>query len=169
MLRKVLTGNFPQLSAESCECERSHTVRQKAPCPTFRNFPSSCCMLLQQRIQRSSTLRTVSAGLSAKFSAGLHKISAGLSAQSFRWTSAGLSAGSLHRYVQKIAAKVLENRVPLTRSQGRRALRGPSTLQKLVRQTVGEQMPTNRLTENFQTGFRGPLPGGPFSADMRAA
>ena len=67
-----------------------------------------------------------------------------------------------HRCVQIIAAKVLENPLPLAGPQGRRVLGGPSALQKLVRQTVGEQMFTNRATENFPTGFRrGPLLGGP--------
>ena len=64
-LRKYSWGPSPQLSAESCECERSRTVRQKVPRPTFRNFLSSCRMLLQQRIRIFSTFRTVSAGLSA--------------------------------------------------------------------------------------------------------
>ena len=66
--------------------------------------------------------------------------------------SAGLSGRFPHRWVQRIAAKVLENpvlTVPLAGPQGRRVLRGPSTLQKLVRQTVCEQMLTNRATNNF--------------------
>ena len=142
--QKVLPGNFPQFSTESCKCERSLTVRQKIPCPSFRNFPSSCHMLLQQR---------KGFPLSARFLQDFpHK------------AFGGLSVGFPHRCVQRIAAKVLENPVPLAGSQGRRVPRGPSTLQKLVRQTVGKQMLTTRTTENFLTGFRrGPLPGDPFS------
>ena len=53
MLRKYSQGTF-------CNFPRNHasanaTVRQKVPRPTFRNFSSSCRMLLQQRIQRFST------------------------------------------------------------------------------------------------------------------
>ena len=81
----VPTWKFPQLSAESCECERSRMVRQKVPRrPTFRNFPSSCRMLLQQRIQRFSTFR-----FRRTFRGTFRKVSAGFSAQSFRGTFLG--------------------------------------------------------------------------------
>ena len=154
----ILTGSFPQLSAESCECESSRTVRQRVP---------------SDLVQLSAALRQVAACFCSSVSRDLPR-SAQFSLdfpRSFRRTfrikfpqdfphkaSAGFSAGFPHRRVQRIAAKVLENPVPLVGPQGRRVLRGPTTLQKLVRQTVREQMLTNRATENFPTGFRrGPL------------
>ena len=163
--QKVLTRNFPQLSAESCDAIMNAHARsvRKSLSATFRKFPSSCRMLLRQILRFSTfrrSFRKVSAGFRRTFCRTFrrdfpqdlpHKV------------SAGLSAGFPHRCVQSIAAEVLENPV-LAGPQGRRALRGPSTLQKLVRQTVREQMLTNRATEHFATSFRrGPLPGGPFS------
>ena len=80
--QKVLMGNFPQLSTESCECERSRTVRQKVPHPTCCKFPSSCRMLLQQRIQRFSIFCTVSTTFRKTFRIKNfpHKFFAGFSA-----------------------------------------------------------------------------------------
>ena len=77
--------NFPRNHASAAPHVRSVG---KCPRPTFRNFLSSCLVLLQQRLRIIFTFRTVSAELSAKFlqdfphkvSSGLYKVSAVLCA-----------------------------------------------------------------------------------------
>ena len=62
--------NFPPTFRGSMRVRHPHTRSvRKGPRPTFRKFPSSCRVLLQNRSQRTFTFRTVSAGLSAGLSA----------------------------------------------------------------------------------------------------
>ena len=162
MLRKYSLGifhNFPRNHASANAHGRSVRKSLVQLSASFRQVAACFCSGV---LRDPPTFRTVSADLPQDFPQDFpRKISAGLSTGFFQ-VSAGLSPGVPHGCVQRIAAKVLGNPLPLL--SGRRVLRGPITLQKLVRQTVCEQMLTKRPTENFPTGFcRGPLPGVPFS------
>ena len=65
---------------------------------------------------------------------------------------------SFHRTFRRVSAQMrAENCWTLAGPQGRTVPREPSTLQKLVRQTVREQMLTNRATKNnFRQVSAGP-------------
>ena len=139
MLRKYSRGTFRNSPRNHASMNaHARSVRKS----TFRNFPSSCRMLLRQRILRFSaqfpqefpqdfpqSFRRFPQDVPQDFPQDFlqdfpHKV------------SAGLSAGFPHRCVRSIVAEVLENLVPSAGPQGRRVLRGPSTLQKVVRQTA---------------------------------
>ena len=91
----------------------------ECPSSNFHNFPSSCRMFLQQRVQRLSTFRTISAAQDIPQS--FHRIFRTKFPQDFlHKVSAEHPAAFLHRCVQRIAAKVLENPVPFPGPQGMR-------------------------------------------------
>ena len=126
----IMRARTQQLSSESCECERSRMVRRTlthGPSENpSSNFPQVSVKLPHASAAAYSETFHFPLSFHRTFRRTFRKVSAGLSALSFRRTfQVSVDFPQCFRTdacVQRIAPKVLENPVPLVGPQGRRVL-----------------------------------------------